>query len=77
MSVEKGKVADLGFLVEFVGGNVVDGEDELDVVLLCLFNEILDLLGSLRVEERSTDLRSANTTFSRRSSLPRHCPRSS
>ena len=51
--------ADLGILVEFVGGNVVDGEDELDIVLICLFNEVLDLLGSLRVKERSTDLPSA------------------
>lgn len=49
----------LGILVEFVGGDVVDWEDELDIVLLCLFNEILDLLGSLRVEEGSSDLQSA------------------
>ena len=46
----------LGILVELVGGDVVDGEDELDIVLLCLFNEDLDLLGSLGVKERSTDL---------------------
>ena len=43
-------VAHLGILVELVGGDVVHGEDELDVVLLGLFNEVLDLLGSLRVE---------------------------
>lgn len=54
-----GSKADLGILVKLVGGNVVDGEDELDIVLLCLFNEVLDLLGSLRVKERSTDLPSA------------------
>ena len=54
-----GLLAYLSILVELVGGDVVDGEDELDVVLLCLFNEVLDLLGSLRVKERSTDLPSA------------------
>lgn len=40
----------MGILVELVGSDVVDGEDELDVVLFGLFNEILDLLGALGIE---------------------------
>ena len=53
-----GLPAYLSILVELVGGDVVDGEDELDVVLLCLFNEVLDLLGSLRIEQGGSDLSS-------------------
>jgi len=58
-----GLLAYLSILVELVGGDVVDGEDELDVVLLCLFNEILDLLGSLRVEQGGSDLSSVPLTY--------------
>lgn len=46
----------LGILVEFVGGDVVDGEDQLDVVLLGLLDEILHFLGTLLVEQRLADL---------------------
>jgi len=53
-----GLPAYLSILVELVGGDVVDGEDKLDVVLLCLLNEILDLLGALRVEQGGSDLSS-------------------
>lgn len=37
-------LAHLCILVEFVSRNVVDGENEFDLVLLGLFNELLDLL---------------------------------
>ena len=46
----------LCILVELVGGDVVDGEDELDVVLLGLLNELLDLLGTSLIVEGCTDL---------------------
>jgi len=58
-----GLLAYLSILVELVGGDVVDGEDELDIVLLCLFNEVLDLLGSLRVEQGGSDLSSVSLPY--------------
>lgn len=51
-----GCVANLGILGELVGGDVVDGEDKLDVVLLGLLNEAGDNLGSILVEERVSNL---------------------
>lgn len=33
----------LGVLVEFIRGDIVNGEDNLDVVLLCLFDEARNL----------------------------------
>ena len=48
--------ADLGILVELVGRDVVNGKDDLDVVGFGLLNELLDLLGTLLVEERLADL---------------------
>lgn len=46
----------LGILVEFVGGDIVNREDKLDVVLLGLLNKVLDLLGASFVEQRSSNL---------------------
>lgn len=51
-----GSVANLGVLGELVGGHVVSGEDQLDVVLLGLLDETLDNLGSLLIEERVSNL---------------------
>ena len=48
--------AHLGVLVELVGGDEVDGEDNLDVVGLGLREEGLDLLSTSGVVERGTDL---------------------
>jgi hypothetical protein len=50
-----GRRADFGVLVELVGGDVVDGEDELDVLRLGLLDEGGDLLGAVLVEERVAD----------------------
>jgi hypothetical protein len=36
-------VSDRSILVKLVGSDIVDGEDELDVVALCLFDEASDL----------------------------------
>ena len=36
-------VSDLGVLVKLFGGDKVNGENELDVVDLCLFDESSDL----------------------------------
>ena len=49
-------VSDLGVLVKFVGGDIVDGENELDVVGFCLFNEGSDLFRAILVEKRLSDL---------------------
>jgi hypothetical protein len=46
----------LGVLVELVSGNVVDGEDDLDVVLLSLLKKGRGLGSSVGVVERVTDL---------------------
>lgn len=48
-------VASVGILVELVGGDVVDGEDELDALLLGLLNEVTDGLGAGLVEEGVSD----------------------
>ena len=45
-----------GVLVKLVGGDVVDGEDELDVVLLGLVNERLNVLRAGLIEQRVADL---------------------
>ena len=45
-----------GILVKLVGSDEVNGEDDLDVVLLCLLDEGADLLRSSLVEEGVTDL---------------------
>ena len=45
----------VGGRAESVGGDVVDGQDELDVVLLGLLDEAGDLLGAGLVEERVAD----------------------
>jgi hypothetical protein len=50
-----GSVASVGVLVELVGGDVVDGEDELDVLLLGLLNEVTDGLGAGLIEEGVSD----------------------
>ena len=42
---------DFGILVEFAGGDVVDWEHELDIVLLRLLDKLLDLLRTCLVEE--------------------------
>ena len=48
--------AGLGVLVEFVGGDVVDWENELDAFGLGLFYQPSNLLGSRLVEEGVADL---------------------
>lgn len=50
-----GGVASVGVLVELVGGDVINGEDELDALGLGLLNEAADSLGTGLVEERVTD----------------------
>lgn len=47
--------ANLGILVELVGGDVVDGKDELDVVGLGLLDELADGLGAGLVKEGVTN----------------------
>lgn len=49
-------LASVGVLVELVGGDEVNGEDNLDVVLLGLLNKVLDGLAASLVEERVADL---------------------
>ena len=49
-------VTDLGVLVELVGGDIVDGENELDVVGLCLFDEGSDLFRAVLVKKGVSDL---------------------
>ena len=51
-----------GILVELVGGDVVDGEDELDVVLLGLVNERLNVLRTSLVKERVADLQQSRSS---------------
>ena len=51
-----GGLASVGILVELVGGDEVNGKDNLDVVLLGLLNKVLDSLAASLVEERVTDL---------------------
>jgi hypothetical protein len=46
-------------LVKFVAGNVVDGEDKLDVVLLGFFDQPSNLFGSRSIKERVADLKNA------------------
>lgn len=48
-------VASVGVLVELVGNGEVDGEDELDVVLLGLLDKVRDNLGASLIEERVAD----------------------
>lgn len=50
-----GGVASVGVLVELVGGDVVNGEDELDALGLGLLNEVANGLGASLVEEGVTD----------------------
>ena len=50
-----GGVAGVGVLVELVGGDVVDGEDELDALGLGLLNEAADGLGTGLIEEGVSD----------------------
>lgn len=47
---------DLGILVKLVGGDVVNGEDNFDVVLLCLLDETCNILRSIFVEQRVPNL---------------------
>lgn len=47
----------LGILVELVGGDVVNGEDELDIVLLGLLDQRGYLLRASSIEEGVADLR--------------------
>lgn len=51
-----GGAADLGISAEFAGSHVVDRQNNLDVVLLCLFNDIADGLAAGLVEQGVTDL---------------------
>lgn len=51
-----GSSADGGVGRELVGGDVVDGQDDLDIVLLGLLNDIADDLAASLVEEGVTDL---------------------
>lgn len=55
-TVRVGSVANLGVLGELVGGDVVGGEDQLDVVLLGLLDETGDNLGSVLVKQRVSNL---------------------
>ena len=48
--------SDLGVGGELVGSDVVDGEDDLDVVLLGLLDDLADNLAAGLVEERVTNL---------------------
>lgn len=50
-----GGVASVGVLVELVGGDVVDGEDELDTLLLGLLDKVADSLGTGLIEEGVSD----------------------
>ncbi|KAI6777240.1 hypothetical protein HG530_001185 [Fusarium avenaceum] len=50
-----GGVASVGVLVELVGSDVVDGENELNALGLGLLNEAANSLGTGLVEERVTD----------------------
>lgn len=50
-----GSMASVGVLVELVGGDVVDGEHDLDVVLLSLLDKVGDGLGTGLIEERVAD----------------------
>lgn len=43
-------------LVEFIRGDVIDGEDKLDVVLLGFRYELCDLFRAVFVEEGLADL---------------------
>lgn len=63
------RVTDLSVFGEFVGGHVIDGEDEFDVVLLRLFDELFDLFRSVFVEERVADPVLARSTFSLQSNI--------
>ncbi len=56
MRVAKVEGPDLGILVKLVCGDVVDRKDDLDLVLLCLFDQSCDFLRSRKVEERIADL---------------------
>ena len=55
-----GRRAGLGVLVEFVGGNVVDRENELDALGLGLFYQPSNLLRSRLVEEGVANLRGSS-----------------
>lgn len=46
-----------GVLVKFIRDDIVNGEDNLDVVLLCLFDETRNLVGTRLVKERVADLK--------------------
>jgi hypothetical protein len=68
-----------GVFVELVGGDVVDGEYKLDIVLLSLLDEVFDLLRPSLIEERLADLfgkSAVNQEFLQDSSL-RRCLESS
>jgi hypothetical protein len=49
-------IAHLGVVRKLVGGNVVDGEVELDTLGLGLLDELGDLLRTSLVEQRLADL---------------------
>lgn len=49
-------ISDLGVFIELVGCDIVDGENELDVVGLCLFDEGSDLFRAVLVEKGVSDL---------------------
>lgn len=51
-----GSIASLRVSGELVGGNIVDGKDNLDVVLLGLLNDLADDLATSLVEQTVTDL---------------------
>ena len=49
-------IANIGILVKLVGGDVVDRQNNLDVVLLRLLNKVLDRLAASLVEQAVTNL---------------------
>lgn len=55
-TVGDGRGAGGGFLVKLVGGDEVDGQRDLDFVLLCLGHQVLDDAGPLLIEQGRSDL---------------------
>lgn len=49
-------ISDLGVLVKLVSGDVVDRENELDIVGVCLFDESSNLFRAVLVEKGVSDL---------------------
>lgn len=57
-----GRRADGGFLIKLFSGDEVDGQRDLDAVLLRFGHQVLDDAGALLVEQGGTDLRRENIT---------------